>query len=124
MGWFASASGGGDNAPFESFTAPPTTPGVAVTGRITDQDSGAGVAGVQVGFGGHLSNLASDLAATTDAAGNFTIAAVPPPVVVRHRDLVHVGRSALPARFGKTRTQLAWRQQHQSVMLDAMKQLL
>ena len=78
MGFFASALGSDDTAPVQDFSAPPTGPGVAVTGRVTDADTRAPVAGAAVGFGGHFSDLGSDLAARTDANGNFTIANVPP----------------------------------------------
>jgi len=57
------------------------------------------------------------------AAGSG-IAVVPRAVLA----LTHAGRNlavtTLPAKFAKTRTQLVWRRDHQSVMLDAMTQLL
>ena len=88
MGWFASTSGGDDVHPVADFSLPPAAPGVTVSGRITDRETGAPVAGAVVGFGGHLSNQASDLKGTSDANGGFTIAAVPPgtyPQVLVHK---------------------------------------
>lgn len=57
------------------------------------------------------------------AAGSG-IAVVPRAVLGLTRANRNLTVSALPAQFGKTRTQLVWRKQHQSVMLDAMKTLL
>jgi DNA-binding transcriptional LysR family regulator len=57
------------------------------------------------------------------AAGSG-IAVVPRAVLGLTRAARNLTVTALPARFAKTRTQLVWRQGHQSVMLDAMKQLL
>jgi DNA-binding transcriptional LysR family regulator len=57
------------------------------------------------------------------AAGSG-IAVVPRAVLALTRAARNLTVSALPAQFGKTRTQLVWRRQHQSVMLDAMKTLL
>jgi hypothetical protein len=44
---------------------------------VSDVATGLPVAGIRVGFGGHMSDLASDLVAQTDANGDFTISAVP-----------------------------------------------
>jgi extracellular elastinolytic metalloproteinase len=77
MGYFASVVDGDDAQPVQDTHVQPLGPGVAVTGRVTDLDTGLPVAAIRVGFGGHMSDLASDLAAQTDADGNFTIPAVP-----------------------------------------------
>ncbi len=48
-----------------------------MTGKLTDADSGAVIAGATVGIRGHDSGFTGDLAATTNATGNFTINNVP-----------------------------------------------
>jgi hypothetical protein len=77
MGYFASAVDGNDVEPVQDTHVPPVGPGAPVTGRVTDLDAGTPVAGIRVGFGGHISDLASDLVASTDANGAYTIPAVP-----------------------------------------------
>jgi hypothetical protein len=75
MGYFAASVDGGDLQPVEDFSMPPApdTPRGTVTGKVTDGDTGAATAGVQVGFGGHVSGFAGDLVATTAADGTYTI---------------------------------------------------
>ena len=51
----------------------PDTPTGSLTGTVTDQDTGAAVAGAVVGFGGHASGFPGDYAATTDASRHYTI---------------------------------------------------
>jgi hypothetical protein len=74
MGFFAAAVGGEDTAPAESFALPPAADGAkgTITGRVTNALGGGPVAGVSVGLAG-----LSTYAATTDADGRYTIAAVP-----------------------------------------------
>jgi DNA-binding transcriptional LysR family regulator len=57
------------------------------------------------------------------AAGSG-IAVVPRAVLALTHASRNLAVNTLPAKFAKTRTQLVWRRDHQSVMLDAMKQLL
>lgn len=79
MGYFA-ASLGDTLAPIEDFSTPPdcaTTTCATVSGRLTDKASGHPAAGLTVGFPGLDSGFASDLAATTDASGAFSISNVP-----------------------------------------------
>ena len=57
------------------------------------------------------------------AAGSG-IAIVPRAVLELTRAGRNVTTTTLPARIAKTRTQLVWRRAHQSVVLDAMKNLL
>jgi DNA-binding transcriptional LysR family regulator len=57
------------------------------------------------------------------AAGSG-IAVVPRAVLALTRAGPNLTVTALPAKFARTRTQLVWRRDHQSVMLDAMKNLL
>jgi len=79
MGYFASATDGTDVRPVEDSSLPPTceTDCGTVEGTVTNSLSGKPVAGALVGFAGHMSGLASDLAATTDAGGHYSIANVP-----------------------------------------------
>jgi extracellular elastinolytic metalloproteinase len=77
LGYFASVVDGDDAQPVQDTHVQPVGPGVPVTGRVTDVDTGLPVAGIRVGFGGHISDLASDLVAQTAADGSFTIPAVP-----------------------------------------------
>ena len=46
--------------------------------HVTDQDTGAPVAGAVVAFGGHTSGFAGDYAAMTDATGDYTITGIFP----------------------------------------------
>jgi len=80
MGYFAAAVDGDDKQPVEDFSLPPAanTPRGALTGKVTDADTAAPVAGLTVGFGGHASGFAGDLAATTAADGTYTISGILP----------------------------------------------
>jgi len=80
MGYFAAALNGDDAQPVEDFSTPPAanTPRGTLTGKVTDSDTGAAVAGLTVGFGGHASGFAGDLRATTAADGSYTISAILP----------------------------------------------
>jgi extracellular elastinolytic metalloproteinase len=80
MGFFAAALNGDDAAPVEDFSLPPNpnTPRGTLTGKVTDRDTGAAVAGVLIGFGGHASNFAGDYQDTTGADGTYTITGVIP----------------------------------------------
>ncbi|HKE51092.1 MAG TPA: M36 family metallopeptidase, partial [Actinomycetes bacterium] len=75
MGFFAAAVDGDDSNPVEDFSLPPApnTPTGTLTGRVLDQDTGAPVAGILVGFGGHASGFPGDFAALTNASGIYTI---------------------------------------------------
>ncbi len=80
MGYFAASIDGDDAQPVEDFSLPPAanTPRGALTGKVTDQDTSAAVAGLTVGFGGHASGFAGDLQATTAADGTYTISGIIP----------------------------------------------
>jgi extracellular elastinolytic metalloproteinase len=80
MGYFAAAIDGGDVEPVEDFALPPAanTPRGALTGKVTDRDTGAAVAGLTVGFGGHTSGFAGDLLAVTGTDGAYTISDILP----------------------------------------------
>ena len=80
MGYFAAAIDGDDAQPVEDFSTPPAanTPRGTLTGTVTDQDTGAPVAGAQVGFGGHTSGFATDYADVTEADGTYTISGIIP----------------------------------------------
>jgi extracellular elastinolytic metalloproteinase len=80
MGWFAGSVDGDDIQPVEDFSMPPApnTPKGSLTGKVSDADSGAPVAGAVVAFGGHNSGFAGDYAATTDASGTYTISGILP----------------------------------------------
>ncbi|MEU4236602.1 M36 family metallopeptidase [Actinoplanes sp. NPDC026619] len=80
MGYFAAALDGNDAAPVEDFSVPPAanTPKGALTGKVSDQDTGGPAAGLTVGFGGHASGFAGDLEATTAADGTYTISGIIP----------------------------------------------
>jgi extracellular elastinolytic metalloproteinase len=74
MGFFAAAVDGGDVAPAEDFSMPPTgKPDGRIEGTVTDADSGQPIAGVIVQFGGHNSGFTGTLAAITNAKGEFKI---------------------------------------------------
>ncbi|MEP6651633.1 MAG: M36 family metallopeptidase [Lapillicoccus sp.] len=81
MGFYAAASDVSDTSPVEDFLAPPDPNGPkgAVTGVVTDSDTGLPISGVRVGFGGHASDPGFDdyLAARTDSSGRYTIVNVP-----------------------------------------------
>ena len=95
MGYFAAAVDGDDAQPVEDFSMPPAanTPRGTLTGKVTDQDTGAPVAGLTVGFGGHASGFAGDLQATTAADGTYTITGIFPGHV---REGVRPGRRLRP----------------------------
>jgi hypothetical protein len=79
MGYFAVSTSDSFN-PIEDFSAPPdcTTSGCAtISGKVRDKVTGKPVAGVHVSVPGLDSGFASDLADTTNASGNFSIANVP-----------------------------------------------
>ena len=80
MGFFAASLDGDDAAPVEDFSMPPNpnTPRGTLTGTVSDSDTGAAVAGVEVGFGGHASHFAGDYEATTAADGTYTITGIIP----------------------------------------------
>jgi hypothetical protein len=80
MGWFAGSFDADDVHPVEDFSMPPApnTPKGSLTGRVTDQDSHAPVAGAVVAFGGHNSGFAGDYAAITAADGTYTISGILP----------------------------------------------
>jgi hypothetical protein len=74
MGFFAAAIDGDDLAPAEDFSTPPTgDPEGRIRGTVTDADSGAGIPGIIVQFGGHNSGFTGTLAAVTDAKGKYEI---------------------------------------------------
>jgi extracellular elastinolytic metalloproteinase len=80
MGYFAAAVDGSDSQPVEDFSMPPAanTPRGTLTGKVTDQDTSAPVAGIEVGFGGHASGFAGDYQTTTAADGSYTITGILP----------------------------------------------
>jgi hypothetical protein len=80
MGYFAGSVDGDDALPAEDFSLPPAagTPRGSLTGTVTDQDTGAAVSGLTVGFGGHVSGFAGDLVATTGEDGKYTISGILP----------------------------------------------
>jgi hypothetical protein len=75
MGYFAGAIDGGDVTPAEDFSLPPApgTPTGTLKGLVTNQETGSPIPGITVAFAGHDSGFGADLAATTNAAGNYTI---------------------------------------------------
>ncbi len=80
MGYYAAATDGSDVHPVANFETPPdcaVDPCGTISGAITDSVSGAPLEGVHVGVAGHMSGLSSDLGDLTDAAGSFSITAVP-----------------------------------------------
>ncbi|HZP90519.1 MAG TPA: carboxypeptidase regulatory-like domain-containing protein, partial [Actinomycetota bacterium] len=79
MGFFASAIDGGDVQPVQDFSLPPdcSTGCATVSGTLTDSITHNPVRGALVGLAGHMSGLASDLAATTDGSGHYSIPNVP-----------------------------------------------
>ena len=80
MGFFAAAVDGDDAQPVEDFSMPPAagTPRGALAGKVTDQDTGAPVGGLRVGFGGHASGFAGDYATVTAADGTYKISGILP----------------------------------------------
>ncbi len=79
MGYFAATTDGFDDAPVESFALPPApgAPRGSLTGTVTLQDGGAAAPGARIEVAGHNSGLSSDLAATSNSSGNYTVANVP-----------------------------------------------
>jgi extracellular elastinolytic metalloproteinase len=78
MGWFAGSVDGDDTQPVEDFqTPPPPSPFGKLLGRVVDQDTGKTIEGIRVGFGGHSSGFASDLAGLTKQNGLYDIKRVP-----------------------------------------------
>ncbi|MDX3587257.1 M36 family metallopeptidase [Streptomyces europaeiscabiei] len=80
MGYFAAALTGDDTKPDEDFSLPPgpDTPVVTLTGKVTDDASGAAVGGVTVSISGHASGFpGSDFSAVSAADGTYTIQDVP-----------------------------------------------
>jgi extracellular elastinolytic metalloproteinase len=82
MGFYAGADDGSDTAPIEDFTAPPAagTPRGAITGTVTDRDTGAALPGTVAAIGGLATDPSFEtyLAGTADASGRYTIPGVPP----------------------------------------------
>ncbi|WP_344162866.1 M36 family metallopeptidase [Kribbella yunnanensis] len=78
MGWYAGVIDGGDAFPAEDFHKPPTGKTTTLSGTVTDKDTGKPIKGALVFIGGHSSGFAGDYAATTDAAGKYTITKVAP----------------------------------------------
>jgi hypothetical protein len=80
MGYFAGAIDGDDTTPVEDFSMPPAadTPVGTLTGKVLDDATGTGVPNAVVAFGGHNSGFSGDLAAVTDANGNYTISNIFP----------------------------------------------
>ncbi|WP_432041014.1 M36 family metallopeptidase [Streptomyces chartreusis] len=80
MGYFAAALSGDDTKPDEDFSLPPApgTPVLTLTGKVTDEASGAPAGGVTVSISGHTSGFPSaDFSATTAPDGTYTIPDVP-----------------------------------------------
>jgi hypothetical protein len=80
MGYFAAAVDGDDSHPVEDFSMPPAanTPRGSLVGKVTDQDTGAAVAGLAVGFGGHASGFAGSYQTRTAADGTYAITGILP----------------------------------------------
>jgi hypothetical protein len=91
MGFFATVDDSGDTAPTEDFSAPPDAgaPRGVIGGTVTDQQTGAPLAGAVAGIGGLSTDPSFEtyLAGTTDGAGHYTISGLPagpyPNVTVR-----------------------------------------
>ncbi|MGW3031106.1 M36 family metallopeptidase [Streptomyces sp. NPDC001178] len=80
MGYFAAALTADDTKPDEDFSLPPGphTPMATLTGKVTDDASGAPVAGVGVSISGHASGFpGADFSAVTRSDGTYTIHNVP-----------------------------------------------
>jgi hypothetical protein len=81
MGYFAAAFGGDDVAPVESFNLPPAAGGAkgAISGAVTDAETGLPLSGVKVAFSGHATapGFPEFLAGTTGATGSFSVTGVP-----------------------------------------------
>jgi extracellular elastinolytic metalloproteinase len=99
MGYFAGTAGGGDVSPTENFALPPTgKPTAVLSGRVTDQQTKRPIAKATVGFGGHDSGFPGDLAAVTDAKGNYRISGLFP---ASYPDLVVAAAGHLPIIKGR-----------------------
>ncbi|MEV5952947.1 M36 family metallopeptidase [Streptomyces sp. NPDC051987] len=80
MGYFAAALTADDVKPDEDFSLPPgpNTPRVTLTGKVTDDTSGAPVSGATVSVSGHNSGFpGADFSAVTKADGTYAIPDVP-----------------------------------------------
>ena len=76
MGYFAVSHRGTDAAPRENFDVP--GPGTTVSGRVTDAQTGAPVAGALVRLASTVSGFPGDLTGVSDSNGNYTISNVVP----------------------------------------------
>jgi hypothetical protein len=88
MGYFAATTGTGDVNPIQDFHLPPGphTPTGGFSGRVTNADTGAPMAGVRVFFGGHASGFpGASLESTSGPNGRFAIHGI---FVGRYRDVV------------------------------------
>ena len=82
MGIHAFTADGDDTSPQQDFTdAPAPGSGVAVSGRVTDAETGAALANALV----ELGSLPGDLTGRTDASGNYSIADLAPGTYPRAR---------------------------------------
>ncbi|MFD5406097.1 M36 family metallopeptidase [Streptomyces griseorubiginosus] len=80
MGYFAAALSSDDAQPDEDFSRPPGpgTPRVTLTGKVSDDTTGAPLSGVTVSVSGHNSGFpGADLSAVTGADGTYSIPRVP-----------------------------------------------
>jgi hypothetical protein len=80
MGFFASSPDGADTTPIEDFSLPvdcSVDPCGTISGTISDRATGRNLNRVRVFVAGHSTGFATDLAATTDNTGTFSIADVP-----------------------------------------------
>jgi len=80
MGWLAASFTGDDQQPDEDFSLPPgpDTPLATLTGKVTDDATGAPLSGITVSIGGHASGFpGADLSAVSAADGTYTIRDVP-----------------------------------------------
>jgi hypothetical protein len=79
MGFDAQAVDGNDTHPVAGFALPPAPGGPtgSVSGKVTDVDTGAPLAGVPAGITAFFSDLDSDFAALTGTDGAFHITGVP-----------------------------------------------
>jgi hypothetical protein len=78
MGYYATTSSSNDDAPLEDKSLPPdaSTPRGELSGRVTDVQTGTGVADVIVSIGG-MTDGPDALAGKTGPDGRYTIAGVP-----------------------------------------------
>lgn len=80
MGYFAAALSGDNTEPDEDFSLPPgpDAPVATLTGKVTDDATGAAVGGVTVSISGHSSGFpGADFSAVSAADGTYTIRDVP-----------------------------------------------